>query len=83
MEKSGNMRAENMGDNMEKIFKIKGMHCNSCDWLISENVSEIKGVKSVKANFGLGQAKVSYEKPADEKQIIKAIEKEGGYKVIE
>jgi copper chaperone CopZ len=67
---------------MERIFKIKGMHCNSCNWLISENVGEIKGVKEVKPDYNKGSAKVIYEKPANELRIITAIEKEGGYKVI-
>lgn len=67
---------------MEKVFKIKGMHCDSCNWLISENVKEVKGVKSAKADYHKGEAKVVFEPPAQEKQIISAIEKEGGYKVI-
>jgi copper chaperone CopZ len=67
---------------MEKVFKIEGMHCGSCNWLISENVKEVKGVKSVKADFKKGEAKVDFDAPADDSQIKRAIEKEGGYKVI-
>ncbi|MBI5225294.1 heavy-metal-associated domain-containing protein [Candidatus Micrarchaeota archaeon] len=67
---------------MEKVFKIKGMHCDSCNWLISENVKEVVGVKAVKADYHKGEAKVDFGPPAQEKQIVAAIEKEGGYKVI-
>ncbi|HLC48466.1 MAG TPA: cation transporter [Candidatus Norongarragalinales archaeon] len=66
---------------MRKTFKVKGMHCNSCNWLISENVKEIKGVRSVEADFTKRETVVEFEKPATEEEIIKAIEKEGGYKV--
>ena len=67
---------------MEKKFKINGMHCTSCDWLISENVKEVKGVKSVKADYAKGEAVVVFEKPATEMQIKKAIEKEVKYSVV-
>ncbi|MFH1750203.1 MAG: heavy-metal-associated domain-containing protein [Candidatus Micrarchaeota archaeon] len=66
---------------MEKTFRIKGMHCDSCNWLISENVREVSGVKSVKADYKKGEVQVAFEPPSDEKKIISAIEKEGGYKV--
>lgn len=66
---------------MKKVFKVKGMHCNSCNWLISENVKEIEGVKSVSADYKKLEAIVEFEEPATEGQITKAIEKEGGYKV--
>ncbi|MEK6954404.1 MAG: heavy-metal-associated domain-containing protein [Candidatus Micrarchaeota archaeon] len=66
---------------MKKVFFVKGMHCNSCNWLISENVKEIKGVIAVSADFNKREAVVEFDSPATEAQITKAIEKEGGYKV--
>ena len=67
---------------MEKKFKVAGMHCDSCNWLISENVKEVPGVKSVKADYRKLETVVVFEKPATEAQICAAIEKEGGYKVV-
>ncbi|MFH0971412.1 MAG: heavy-metal-associated domain-containing protein [Candidatus Micrarchaeota archaeon] len=66
---------------MKKAFFVKGMHCKSCNYLISENVKEVKGVKAVTADFSKQVAIVEFEAPATEQLIVKAIEKEGGYKV--
>jgi uncharacterized protein len=67
---------------MKTKFNVKGMHCKSCEMLISEGVSEIAGVKSVKADHKKGFAEVEYdEKKANEKMIKDAIKKEG-YEVI-
>ncbi len=66
---------------MEKEFNVKGMHCESCNFIIKENVSEVKGVSSVKPDFKTGLVKVKFASPANESQIRSAIEKEGGYKV--
>ena len=67
---------------MKKLFKIKGMHCDSCNWLITENVKEVAGVKDVKADYKTGQAFVEFDPPANDSKIKSAIEKEGGYKVV-
>jgi copper chaperone CopZ len=66
---------------MEKEFKVKGMHCDSCNFIIRENVSEVKGVSAVKPDFKSGSVKVKFAAPATETQIRSAIEKEGGYRV--
>ncbi|MFH1443049.1 MAG: cation transporter [Candidatus Micrarchaeota archaeon] len=66
---------------MRKVFKVEGMHCNSCNWLISENVKEVKGVTDVKADFRTRETVVEFEKPATEEMVVKAIEKEGDYRV--
>ena len=62
---------------MKKTFKTKGMHCKSCVILVTDSVSEIKGVKSVNANYSKNEVVVEFEPPANEIQIKKAIEKEG------
>ncbi|MFH1200614.1 MAG: heavy-metal-associated domain-containing protein [Candidatus Micrarchaeota archaeon] len=67
---------------MKKTFKVTGMTCDSCNWIIRENVSEVKGVSTVKPDYHCGEVIVEYAPPADESQIKAAICKEGGYKVI-
>ncbi|MFH1107054.1 MAG: heavy-metal-associated domain-containing protein [Candidatus Micrarchaeota archaeon] len=67
---------------MKATFKVPKMHCDSCNWLISENVKEVEGVTSVKADYTKHEVSVEYGRPADEGKIIEAIQKEGGYKVV-
>jgi copper chaperone len=67
---------------LKKTFKVTGMHCESCNWIIRENVSEVKGVKSAKPDYRTGEVVVEYEAPADDGQIKAAICREGGYKVV-
>lgn len=66
---------------MKKIFKISGMHCNSCEMLVDMEIEEIPGVKSVKTSYPKGQTEVEFDgsKNASD-EITKAIEK-NGYRV--
>ena len=62
---------------MEKIMNVKGMHCKSCEILLTDVISEIKGVDKVTVEHKNGTVKISY---SDEKiipGIKKAIEAEG------
>ena len=62
---------------MEKTIKVKGMHCSSCNLLLEDVVSEIKGVNSVKADFQAGKVAVDYLDQSLLPKIKSAIEKEG------
>ena len=62
---------------MRKTFKTKGMHCKSCEMLVGDAISEIKGVSHVKADHSKNAVEVEFSAPATEAQIKKAIEKEG------
>ena len=66
---------------MEKTIKVEGMHCNSCNLLIEDSVSEIKGVREVKADFNSGIVKVKFEGNDVLEKTKNAIEKEG-YRVV-
>jgi uncharacterized protein len=60
---------------VKKIFKIKGMHCNSCTRLIEEGLGELKGVDSVSASYSKGRAVVEFHSGlVSEKKIISKIE---------
>lgn len=62
---------------MEKSIKVKGMHCKSCEILISDSVSEISGVEEVKADHKKGVVTVSLRDDSLLGKVRSAIEKEG------
>lgn len=60
-------------------LKVSGMHCNSCEVILRDDVGAVNGVKKVGADFKKGE--VWFE--GDEKafpEVKKAIEA-NGYKV--
>ena len=60
--------------NMKKIFKINGMHCNSCSMLIENELKD--RVENVEASYSKGQVKIQFNpKKVSEKEIKKIIEK--------
>lgn len=67
---------------MEKIkLNIEGMHCPSCEILITDELKELDGVKKAKVNHKSGIAEVEFDASKTTKdQIIETIKKEG-YKV--
>lgn len=44
---------------MQKEFKIYGMHCASCEKLITKEVTKIKGVKEFKVSYNSGKATIN------------------------
>ncbi|MBI5228407.1 heavy-metal-associated domain-containing protein [Candidatus Micrarchaeota archaeon] len=66
---------------MEKIIKVSGMHCKSCEMLLSDSISEIPGVQKVSADSKTGQVQLICNDESVVGLAKKAIEKEG-YKVI-
>lgn len=65
---------------MKKIFKISGMHCNSCAKMIEGELED--KVEKVSVDFKKGQAIVEFdENEISEKEIKSIIETLGGYKI--
>lgn len=64
---------------MKKEFNVKGMHCKSCEMLITDSLEGLDGVKNVKASAKDGKVIVEHNS-VDESLMKKAIESEG-YKV--
>ncbi len=64
-----------------KKFKIKGMHCASCEVLIERKIKSLKGVHSVNVNHSDGTAEVTYERELDDSAVDAAI-KADGYSII-
>jgi sulfite exporter TauE/SafE/copper chaperone CopZ len=66
----------------KKIY-IHGMHCHSCEKLLTEEFLKIKGVRKVKIDYRQNAAEISYQKPDfDFNQLNKVAEK-FGYQVLE
>ena len=53
-------------------FKVKGMHCPSCEKLLQMDIGDISGVKSVKADWKKGTVEVEGDK-IDQNAVKKAI----------
>ncbi len=64
---------------MEKVIKVRGMHCKSCEILLSDVLSDIDGVSVISADHKKG-AIIIRPNGVGESKIRAAIEKEG-YKV--
>ena len=61
---------------MKKVYKIKGMHCNSCSTLIENELKD--KVKSVKASYANETAEIEFdENKVSEKEIKDTIDKLG------
>lgn len=45
----------------EHVYRVKGMHCASCEILIEKKLLKIEGVKAVQVSAGRGEAIVEYE----------------------
>lgn len=56
---------------------INGMHCASCETLLSEVLEEIDGVDSATVSYKDGAATVTHKDIVSERQLRNAIEAEG------
>ena len=55
-----------------QTFRVKGMHCPSCEKLLQMDIGDIAGVKAVKANWKAGTVEVDGDK-IDAAAVKKAI----------
>jgi copper ion binding protein len=63
---------------MKETLTVKNMHCTSCEKLIESTVSEIKGVKSIKASYAKETVDVEFDPSKTSLDAItKAINKLG------
>jgi len=61
---------------VKMTFKVKGMHCPSCEKLLQMDIGDIAGVKSVKADWKKGTVDVDGEK-IESNAVKKAISAAG------
>ena len=69
---------------MEKnksIIAVRGMHCRSCEILIEDNLSQIKGVKRVVVNHKKGIAELHYEGAQLDMDAVKQAVEAAGYHI--
>jgi len=65
---------------MKTSLKISGMHCDSCETLVSEALEDV-GVKVLKINGTSGLAEIEFSEQKISLEQIKAIIRKEGYKV--
>ncbi len=66
-----------------KNLSIKGMHCRSCEMLITDSVMEMDGVNKVKVDHAKGSGEVEFDpRKTDIKKIMRVV-KEQGYECKE
>ena len=53
-----------------KTYNVPNINCNHCVHTIQSELSEVKGVQSVKADLSTKKVTVVYEQPADDKELI-------------
>ncbi len=67
---------------MEKInLKVNGMHCASCEMLVTDSLRDSDGVENAKANHINGQISIEYNKNMIDLDTISSIIKEEGFEV--
>ena len=62
-------------------LNIGGMHCPSCEMLISDELKELDGVKNAKLDHKSGTAEVEFDNSKVKKEDIIEVIKKEGYKV--
>ncbi len=63
----------------KKIFKISGMHCNTCSLNIDWELEETKGVKAAKTSYAREKTEVTYDSDVLKPDQIIRIIKNTGY----
>ena len=66
---------------MDKLFRVTGMHCASCETLINEEVKDLPGVTDVVTSAQDGTCHVSMSEDVSDESIIAAI-KNAGYEAV-
>lgn len=66
---------------MKKVLKIEGMMCQHCVRHVTKALQEVGGVKEIVVSLEEKQAKITLEKPIEEKVLVDAVV-EAGYEVV-
>ncbi|GAB2784902.1 heavy-metal-associated domain-containing protein [Streptomyces daliensis] len=66
--------------NVTTVYKVSGMTCGHCEGAVSEEVSEIEGVSSVKAVASTGEVTVVSTAELDDEAVRAAVD-EAGYEL--
>ncbi|MDG9716746.1 heavy-metal-associated domain-containing protein [Streptomyces sp. DH24] len=63
------------------VYKVTGMSCGHCEGSVSAEISEIPGVRSVKAVAAAGEVTVVSDSPLDDAAVRAAVD-EAGYELV-
>ncbi|MDX3058766.1 heavy-metal-associated domain-containing protein [Streptomyces sp. NE06-03E] len=63
------------------VYEVKGMTCGHCEGAVSEEISGIAGVTSVKAEAATGRVTVASAAPLSDDAVREAVD-EAGYELV-
>ncbi|MFF8383317.1 heavy-metal-associated domain-containing protein [Streptomyces kanasensis] len=63
------------------VYEVKGMSCGHCEGAVSEELSALDGVTSVRAVASTGKVTVVSQAPLDEEAVRAAVD-EAGYELL-
>lgn len=66
---------------MTSTYTVKGMTCEHCVQSVTEEVSEVAGVRGVEVDLASGRVTVSSDQPVDDAAVRAAVA-EAGYEVV-
>lgn len=66
---------------MTSTYTVKGMTCGHCVQSVTEEVSEVAGVRGVEVDLASGRVTVSSDQPVDDAAVRAAVA-EAGYEVV-
>ena len=67
---------------MTSTYMVKGMTCGHCVRSVTEEVSEVAGVRGVDVDLASGRVTVSSAQPVDDAAVRAAVA-EAGYQVVD
>ncbi len=67
---------------MKKTFKVKGMHCPSCEMLVKDSLEDEEGINNAELSHKKGTAMVDFDDSKIDENKIKSIIKDEGYEVM-
>jgi len=62
---------------IKKIYKVKGMHCKSCEILIENTLEELKGVKIAEVDLNKNELTIESKKEVGSEKLNKLFRKNG------
>lgn len=69
---------------MQKItYSVKGMHCASCSYVVTNALNQLDGLKSCNVNIGTEKAVLEFDSAKVNIQKINAVLKPLGYSIVE
>lgn len=65
------------------VFKLAGLHCNSCAMSIDNALEEVAGVLESKTSYAKAETTVYFDASQTNQMALKKVIKQTGYQVVE